>query len=235
MQISFKNGVYFTATTTLVGGIAFAWPQQEKLAGYALILLSAALFVWGVNIKPSFWRRRINLREEQWMPLCRVLSYIIYKSDWASRTTLDAHAPPDAVLAKELLEALARGDVSARGRRVISQFPYQLAAASELIPTDFWAYAFIQPFGELVINEPTRGVAATDGKFTSIDDRRCYREVTLKRDQVLSIWPQATARLGENVFSKAVASYWQSYRSNPNREYEDAFSVATAGNLKTDC
>jgi hypothetical protein len=214
-KFGLKNGVYAAAVSMFFSGVVLVWPQRGNWVGYILIFSAALLLIWGLTIgRKPWWRKfRTNVSPNQWMK----------KDD------------PDAVLERHIIEALAREDVLARGRRVVSQTPYRLTAASEPIPANFWIHAFIQPFGELVINDPGRGAASTDGMFHEVDDRRSYREVVLKRDQVEQIWPKAGSRPAPNVFSTAVERYWQKSQSDPDREFKEAFSLAAAGHLKTDC
>lgn len=235
MRIGMKMGAFVALISLLLAGAAAAWPQQEYLAGYLMVLISVIVMCFSVTVNGSPWWKLQGKLQDHWLPLCHAIRYIIYESKWASSTAVGSKQDADSVLEKKIIEALARGDISARGRRVVSQYPYRLAPASEPIPTEFWTHAFIQPFGELVINEPERGVAATDGAFLHLNDRRSYREVVLNRNDVHLVWPKAKMRVTPNPYSEAVTKYWKQFSSNPDREFDDEFSVLTAGNLKTDC
>ena len=107
-------------------------------------------------------------------------------------------------MAKEVREALARGEVNARGRHYIQGTDWGFTLASEPIPKEFWPSSYMQPFGEITLRDDARCIA-TLMRRTNDDPTDKYREIKLSREEVLSHWPkqkQAIGPLAPTQFAK---------------------------------
>jgi hypothetical protein len=165
----------------------------------ALVALSLGVLAWsllprkeGLAAAPH---QPITPKSTYNMPLHAVFRHVAYDSDWAA--TYDRFADHDRecrrdgeyALAKEVREALARGEVSARGRHHIPGTSYECQLASSPIPTSFWADAFLQPFNEILLADDGVCIASIKRR-TNDDPRGSYQEVVLSSEEVLARWPQ---------------------------------------------
>jgi hypothetical protein len=163
------------------------------------------------------------------MPLHAALRYLALQSAWAFSLKRKPVATMDDLLKREMLEKLARGEVAARGRRVTGDSWNYLTAATEPIPADFWPTAFIQPFGEIVINEDERCAAARDGRFQQAP-HRSYREIVLNAADVARTWPEAGKRVARRrnpAFHDALCEYSEQFSNGGGYSTEFAMRAAT--------
>lgn len=216
MRIRLHSGAWSnfgSFTLTGAGAVIGATAQQDalQLIGWCGMAFGLCVLVWGVTIDGEHWWAAPSLlRRRQWMPLHRALRYVALRSAWAFEIAEGKPVELDSILKREFGEHLARGDVSARGRTVISNVPYRLTETTEPIPQDFWPTAFFQPFGEIVICEDGRGAAHRDGTFHQLP--ACsYREIVVDMNQVRQTWPMASRRLSRRTkssFHRALLRYW---------------------------
>ena len=121
-----------------------------------------------------------------WQPLCETIRYLIYETQWADGQPAPANeAQFNTCIALELRERFARGEIRARGKLGLSS--KSLDRATETIPPEFWTDAFVQPYGEIVLRDATRGVAIKEGGGTS------YRAIVAAQNDVELVWPRRTA------------------------------------------
>jgi hypothetical protein len=144
------------------------------------------------------------------MPLHEVFRHVAFESKWAASyerfADADAECQADGqyALAKEVREALSRGDVNARGRHYIQGTDWGFTLASEPIPKEFWPNTYMQPFEEIALRDDARCIV-TLVRQTNADPTDKYREIKLSREEVLAHWPrqrQAVGPLPPTQFSK---------------------------------
>ena len=144
------------------------------------------------------------------MPLHEVFRHVAFDSKWAATYDRFSDADPECqrdgeyALAKEVREALARGEVSARGRHYVQGTDWGFTLASEPIPKEFWPNTYMQPFGEIALRDDARCIV-TLMRRTNSDPTDKYREIKLSREEVLSHWPrqrQAIGPLAPTQFAK---------------------------------
>lgn len=210
MRISLQNGVW-TSVLGLAGtGAIMIWPTQTIIGA---MLLGAALLlaIWGLKIDGRHWWKRSDqtVTPSKWQPLHLALRYIALESEWAYSVTPAPAGKMDKLLERTVSEHLARGEVKARGREMISDMPYRLTAASVLIPPDFWPTAFFQAFGEIVLTDDERGAASRNGSFLHVP-KSAYREVVLDMADVKRVWPPAAngAKM-KSPFHHALVNHWK--------------------------
>jgi len=124
------------------------------------------------------------------LPFHAVFRHVAFHSAWAAE--YDRLSDPDRecrksgeyALSKQVREALARGDVKARGRKFIPGTNWEFTLASMPIPQEFWTNSYFQAFGEIQMADNARCIA-TSGERPS-NER--YSEITLDRGEVLARW-----------------------------------------------
>lgn len=185
----------------------------------AIVSSLAAIGALIVSIAAHRARRRADDRaakleienaslKQDWIPLHRALRYLALQSAW-SRTANDPDGSSlEGRLSGELLEALSRGEVQARGRKIFANWD-KMASASQPIDQKFWQYAFIQSFGEIVLHDDKRGVATTSGELP-VATRLQFREVCLRKTDVLRRWVRTRDRMAINsVYYQPLIRYWK--------------------------
>lgn len=170
-----------------------------------------------------------------WIPMHRALRYLALESDWSRKAEEQDSQSLENRLGREFIEALSRGEVGARGRALVSDVPYKLAAASTPIPLEFWQYAFLQPFGEIVLNDEARNVAATSGEF-QVPHRQHFREIRVRRSDIHSLWPRtAKRRILTSPYFKPLKAYWRNGGSHVDQRRDFETRQRILQNIRTDC
>jgi hypothetical protein len=191
------------------------WVSAIATAFSALVALGALTLSFIIyRAKKQADARAAKLETENaklrnsWIPLHRALQYVALHSAW-SRTAND----PDGLsleqrLSEEVLEALSRGEVQARGRKVFGYWE-KMGSASQPIDQKFWQSAFIQSFGEIVMHDDRRCIAATDGGLP-VASRSQYREICLLRSDVLTRWSKAKdGKAVNSAYYGPLIEYWR--------------------------
>lgn len=168
--------------------------------------------------------------ESRWMPMHEVFRYLAFHSRWSECAAVKEGEKPEDVLRKEFLDACSRGDLTAVGRVQISRSPMSFSAASQAIPKEFWSYAFVQPFYEVLAQDDARCVAVTESKFSHVSSGY-YCEICLLRSEVFNRWPRALqplASLQTAPVRTALQQFLAEVRGNPNQEFDAETDILTA-------
>ncbi len=167
----------------LTGGIG-----DPVALGAALLEDDAKRAEAEANRKNELAAKRARVRQtNDWMPFHAALHYLVYQSQWAEDQPAAKDAEEfDRIVAPEVRERLARGEIESRGKRGLDKDALQ--RATEPIPAEFWVSAFLQPHGEIALADDDRSFASTAGT----DKGPQYRGVILKRSDVEQAWPSRT-------------------------------------------
>lgn len=236
MNLTLKQGTYSTVLA-LVASVAFFLFPEKRWVAYVIGALAGLLLLSSILWKEkSFWHWWFA-QGPVWIPMHAALNYLALSSKWSTKHSKAELSQAESLLKEEFLERLARNEIRARGRPVVSSMDQKIASATETIPADFWPYAFLQPFGEIVLEDDRRGIAFTDSQFNQ-NPVRSYRGVLVCKDDIVKVWPKRRwAVLGrkKGPFWQAIADHRNGVDRNPNFEFEDEFFLRTAGHSKTDC
>ncbi len=166
--------------------------------------------------------------ESRWMPMHEVLRYLAFDSRWSEYAPFKDGQDPEDALRREFLDACARGDVTSVGRVRVSKSPMSFSAASEAIPKEFWTYAYVQPFYEILERNDDRCVAVTEGKFSHISNAY-YCEICFLRTEVFSRWPKSLNSGQATSIRTALNRFLAKATGNPNREFDAEVDILTTG------
>ena len=199
-------------------------------AGYLSIVFGSCLAIWGLKIDDVFWwKPRVVIEDvsgRDWAPLHLALRYIALRSRWAFSVNENDTNKLDKLLEKVILERLARGELDARGRKVMGPGARTTQTTIE-IEKVFWETAFIQPFAEIVLVEDDRGAASRNGSFTHVP-AASYRGVILDMGQVKKKWPEqplSDRRTRKSNFHDALIRY---FLGDDEREFAEEFAMWAA-------
>ena len=236
MKFSLKHGTYSTVLALLASVAFFLFPDQRWIA-YLTGCLTVLLFITNIQWNGRDIWQRLFQSSEEWVPLHAALKHLALTSQWSFAMRAIPVSQAELLLKSEFLERLARHEIRARGKSVLAPLDQTVASATEEISAEFWPYAFIQVFGEIVISDAQRGVAFTDSQFCQVP-KKSYRGVIVSKADVVRVWP----RRWLPWLGKRKSPFWQGIENhrlgidqNPNFDFEDEFFLRTAGNAKTDC
>jgi hypothetical protein len=137
-------------------------------------------------------------KTDEWMPLCQALRYLVYESQWAETQPAPTDRNDfDKRVSVEIIERLARGDITARGK--LGWTEESLSRPTEPIDSGYWVSAFMQPHGEIVLASPD-----TQGTVGSKASDKSYRSVIVQKEQVDLAWPQRTDADGLTALAQFV-------------------------------
>lgn len=234
-KLGLTSGVFTSVRDAIIAGagaVLSAASDQTwlQVLGIVAIFLGLGHMVWGLTIDERPWWERPSLkgREAGWMPLHKALRYIALKSDWAFSIREVDLKVLDALLEREVMECLARGDIDARG--IEFEANRASSATTKLIDKEFWETAFIQPFGEIVIAEDARGFAARDGKYQHAP-AVSYRGIVLNMSQVKERWPKGCSLKNievPTVFHPALIAYFKHDGEGDQRLIRELQRVVTS-------
>ncbi|MGH6697474.1 MAG: hypothetical protein ACRER3_10090 [Pseudomonas fluorescens] len=169
--------------------------------------------------------------ESRWMPMHEVFRHLAVDSRWSECASLKDGEKPEDALRKEFLDACARGDIASVGRVQVSKSPISFSAASGVIPKEFWTYAYIQPFYEILERNDARCVAVTEGKFSHVS-AAYYCEICFLRTDVFSHWPKASQPASSRKatpFRIALNKFWSEATGSPNQYFDTEVDSLTTG------
>lgn len=147
---------------------------------------------------PSLEKQFLPAAPDQWMPFHEALRHLVYESQWgAKQPTVNDAIEFDKIVAPEVRERLARGEIAARGKLGLDNDA--LHRATEPIPQAFWVNAFLQPHGEIAMADGDRSFASTAGGSSG----PAYRAIILRQQDVERVWPAHVIK-GPTSLSHAV-------------------------------
>lgn len=166
------------------------------------------------------------------MPFHEVLRHVAYDSAWAVSNDRLAGCGPNSVkdaedaLAKEVRHPLARGQIQAWGRHYIPGTNYEYEPGPSPIPAEFWRNSYFQPFGEILLAQDSRCIAALCRRNEQ-DPRDSYCEITIASGDVFSRWParadpppQMPTRLALEI-----EAYKRSFQDRPKMIFDLTFDM----------